>query len=464
MKRFLVAVAAFPWAASLAQDVRIEHVTVLSAERAEPARDTTVSIHNGRIAATAAGTVIDGHGLYLVPGLIDSHVHLASIPGMTDEQGQAHPDIARAAREQMPKSFLYAGFTTLIDLNADPDVMARWKSHDAVPDTYFCGGAVLKDGYPMNFTPKPARYTLFPYMITDDERSAVAAVKHMKADGARCLKAFIERGFGEDTNLPVPSLSTLRALVRAAHAAGMPVFMHANGAWAQSVALDAGADIIAHGMWHWEPRPRTDTVLGSREQGILDRVVATRTGYQPTMQVLYGERDLFDPSFLTDPKLARVLPASLIAWYGTKEGQWFRDELASPGLATSTQADSVFRPWFARVRSATRYLVGRHARLLFGTDTPSAPTYANPPGLNAWLEMRNLVDVGMTPKEIFAAATLGNARAVMLDKDVGTVQLGKRANLLLLREDPTQTVDAYQTIVKVVLGGRVLDPSALAAP
>jgi imidazolonepropionase-like amidohydrolase len=452
MNRLLV-VAAFPWAAAGAQDVRIEHVTVISAERAQPARDTTVSIHEGRIARTAAGTTIDGHGLYLVPGLIDSHVHLGEIPGMTDEQEAAHPDIARAARDQIPRSYLYSGYTTLIDLNSGPALMARWRHHDAVPDTYWCGGAVLRDGYPMNFTPKPARYTLFPYMITDDTTSAVAAVARMKRDGATCVKAFIERGFADDKNLPVPSLETLRALVRAAHASGMPVLMHANAAWAQSLALDAGADVIAHGMWHWEPS--MDTVLGAREQGILDRVVSTRTGYQPTMQVLYGESELFDTTFLADPRLAKVLPASLIAWYGTKEGQWFRDILGH-----GTPGES---PWTTRVKRATGYLVQRHARLLFGTDTPSAPTYANPPGLNAWLEMRNLTGVGMTPAEIFRAATIENARALRIDKDVGTVEIGKRANLLLLRQDPTQTIDAYQTIAKVVLGGRVLDPSELAA-
>jgi hypothetical protein len=339
--------------------------------------------------------------------------------------------------------------------------MTRWKSHDAVPDTYWCGGAVLRDGYPMNFTPKPARYALFRYMITDDTVSAVAAVAHMKADGASCVKAFVERGFADDRNLPVPRIETLRALVRAAHAAGLPVLMHANGAWAQSVVLDAGADIIAHGMWHWEPS--MDTVPGPRERAILDRVVATRTGYQATIQVLYGETELFDPSFLTDPKLARVLPASLIAWYGTKEGQWFHDVLADGKPTTQAQADAGSAPWIARVKHATGYLVQRHARLLFGTDTPSAPTYANPPGLNAWLEMRHLVEVGMTPAEIFRAATVENARALHLDHEVGTVQIGKRANLLLLRGDPTQTIDAYQTIVKVVLGGRVLDPSELSA-
>lgn len=101
--------------------------------------------------------------------------------------------------------------------------------------------------------------------------------------------------------------------------------------------------------------------------------------------------------------------------------------------------------------------------MLFGTDTPSAPTYANPPGLNGWLEMHRLIDAGETPAQIFKSATLTNARALNLDREIGTVEVGKRANLLLLRENPTQTIDAYAGIVKVILDGRVLEPSELEA-
>ena len=120
-------------------------------------------------------------------------------------------------------------------------------------------------------------------------------------------------------------------------------------------------------------------------------------------------------------------------------------------------------PVIDRGKHATAYVVARHGRILFGTDTPSAPTYANPPGLNGWLEMHRLIDAGETPAQIFKSATLTNARALKLDRDIGTVQVGKRANLLLLRQDPTQTIDAYAGIVKVILNGRVLDPSELAA-
>jgi imidazolonepropionase-like amidohydrolase len=460
INRFLLT-AALPWTMAGAQDLRIEHVTVVSPERATARRDATVSIHNGRIVASVNTTnVIDGRGLYLSPGLIDSHVHLNNIPGMTDEQEQGHPDVARAAREQIPKSYLYAGFTTLIDLISAPQAMARWKSHAIVPDTYFCGGAAYKDGYPMNFFPKPLRYELFPYMITDDS-SAVAAVAHMKADGAICVKTFYEHGFGASHDLPVPPLAVIRTLVRAAHRAGLPVLIHANGTDAQRFALAAGVDIMAHGLWHWNEAPKA-TELTPSVQALLDSIIQANVGWQPTIQVLPGERDLFVASYLSNPTLRRFLPASLIDWYQSKEGQWFHDQMTQGDPMTEAQARAEYAGWIQRDEVATRYLAHHHARLLFGTDTPSAPTYANPPGLNGWMEMQNLVEAGMTPAQIFYAATLANAQAVHLDKEIGTVEVGKRANLLLLREDPTQTIHAYTGIVKVILRGRVLDPTDLA--
>jgi imidazolonepropionase-like amidohydrolase len=77
--------------------------------------------------------------------------------------------------------------------------------------------------------------------------------------------------------------------------------------------------------------------------------------------------------------------------------------------------------------------------------------------------MRQLLDAGETPAQIFKSATLANAQALKLDGDIGTVEVGKRADLLLLRQDPTQTIEAYAGIVKVILNGRVLDAARLAA-
>ena len=474
-----------------AQELRIAHVTLVSPELAGPKRDVTVSIHEGRIASIAPGStggasaagpgvvVVDAHGLYLAPGLIDSHVHLEAIPGMTAEQERQHPDVARAAREQIPRSVLQFGYTTLVDLNSAPQAMAAWKSHALVPDTYFCGGAVLMDGYPMNYLPEPERYAMTPYMLIEPGSAAPpgvdsaahtpeAVVARMKEDGAICVKTFFERGFGGVHDLPVPQLVTIRALVYTAHAAGLPVLMHANTSEAQRFALDAGVDIIAHGLWNWD-EPLPASALTARVKNVLDRVIETHTGWQPTIQVLFGLRDLTHSAFLGDPMLKRVLPEKLITWYSSGEGQWFRDQLAADFRTTDPEqlqkeGDRVFGALITRVERASAYLAAHKARLLFGTDTPSAPTYANPPGLNGFREMRNLKAAGLSPAQIFRMATIANARALHLDSEVGTVQVGKRANLLLLHEDPTRSVEAYADIERIILGGRLIDPAELYPP
>jgi imidazolonepropionase-like amidohydrolase len=490
--RCLMLAIALPGALSAA-DLQIEHVTIVSPERSSPMRDALVRVHDGRIVAISRSSgatahsstdmiAIDGSGLFLAPGLIDSHVHLGAIPGMTPEQEAQHPDIARVARDQIPRSFLLYGFTTLIDLISTPQEMAVWKSHDIVPDTYFCGGAALMDGYAMNFAPKPQRYQAWPYMLIEPGTEAPdgidpalhtpqAVVTRMKADGAICVKTAFERGFAADRNLPVPKLDTIRAVVQVAHAAGLTVLMHANSDEAQRFGLDSGVDIMAHGLWNWNQQHATSTELTPGIQKILDDELARNIGWQPTIQVLYGIRDLFSTSYLSDPQLSRVLPSNLIDWYRSPEGQWFREVVSQdvklPADANPRQLDRFVNEGIGsgidRVKHATAYLVARNGRILFGTDTPSAPTYANPPGLNGWLEMHRLIDAGETPAQIFKSATLTNARALKLDRDIGTVEVGKRANLLLLRRDPTQTIDAYAEIAKVILNGRVLEPSELAA-
>jgi imidazolonepropionase-like amidohydrolase len=495
-----LALATFPAGQlAMAHDLRIEHVTIVSPERSSPMRNATVVIQDDRIISisryppsglpSSPGTaveVIDGKGLYLAPGLIDSHVHASGVPGMGPAQEQAHPDIAHAAREQVPRSYLYFGYTTLIDLISAPEQLRAWNAHDVHPDIYFCGGTPIPGGYPTGYVSKADLARQFPYMIVQrgEEASAPvgvdpamhtteAVITRMKADGALCVKTFYERGFGEVDEMPAPRLDTIRALVKAAHVVHMPVFIHANGTDAQEFAVQAGADIIAHGLWHWNREPQA-TELTAQAKTILDSVLAAKMGWQPTMQVLYGERDLFDPSYLSDPILTPVVPASALEWYRSPDGQWFRDVLAAillpkpvlesndPSAQWNSVRSSMAAP-IARNANATRYMAAHEARILFGTDTPSAPTYANPPGLNGWLEMRRLIEAGLTPDQVFRAATLSNAQALGLSGEIGTVQTGKRANLLLLRKDPTQTIQAYDEIVKVILHGRVLDRAELAA-
>jgi predicted amidohydrolase YtcJ len=175
-------------------------------------------------------------------------------------------------------------------------------------------------------------------------------------------------------------------------------------------------------------------------------------------------RDMFDPAFLDDPRLLDVLPAGLVDWYRTDDGQAFVEEIRRDfdGLDDAT----IHGAMGGGVEAASRmvaYLAANGGRLLFGSDTPSSPTYGNPPGLNGALEIDLLAVAGVSPRQILEAATRANAEAFGLADELGTIEAGKRANLLLLGADPLESADAWGTIETVVLNGAVLDRGSLSA-
>src|SRR5262249_9183118 len=150
--------------------------------------------------------------------------------------------------------------------------LREWNAYPVHPDLYFCGATPIPGGYPPTYKTREEQVRKHPYMLVEGKNTPAAVVRKMKADGALCVKTFYERGFGEDEVWPVPKLETIQALVKAAHAAHMPVLIHANSTDGQEFALDAGADIIAHGLWHWN-REQQETQLTARAKAILDRVL-----------------------------------------------------------------------------------------------------------------------------------------------------------------------------------------------
>lgn len=104
------------------------------------------------------------------------------------------------------------------------------------------------------------------------------------------------------------------------------------------------------------------------------------------------------------------------------------------------------------------------ARFIFGSDTAvGTPGWSNPPGLSGLREMQAWVDAGIDLKTVLRAATLDNAKAFWLDAEIGSVEVSKRADLLLLTANPQQTLDAYDSIERIILGGEVIERESLAA-
>ena len=123
----------------------------VSPERKAPLRQGYVVLENDRIAAVGYGdppgtrwdSVVAGRGRFLIPGLIDGHTHLAMAAGLPLPVPQELQPLAAAFAEQLPRSYLYSGFTTVIDLAVfNRAFLDRFKAAPLHPDAYDCGGAL----------------------------------------------------------------------------------------------------------------------------------------------------------------------------------------------------------------------------------------------------------------------------------------------------------------------------------
>jgi len=464
----------------------ITGVTIISPEKLDRIEKGSVLIEDGRIAKVernqkakkpAGATIVSGKGQYLIPGLIDSHVHLASVPGMKLDRNRELQRMVEDYFKQLPRSYLYYGYTTLVDTAVfDRQVLDDFRRAPLHPDLSDCGESLpLANGYPMSFAPPEIRFELFPNFIYDakqanripkehkpEEHTPAADVARVKSSGGICVKTYFERGFADDKNLPVMGPDVLAEIRKAATQNGLVLMIHANGFEAQAFAAAGNADVIAHGMWHWQAHDR-EKELPDEIRRLLDQIVEKKIGYQPTIQVLYGELAYFDPEYLRLPAIGKVVPKEMVRWFQTPEGRWFGKELREEGTSDRAMIEGFERGPLRRVRQVVAYLAARDANFVFGTDTPSAPTYGNLPGLNGYLEMMQLQRAGMSLAQILRAATLNNAREFRMDSQVGTIEPGKIANLVLMSKSPLESVEAYDSITTVFVRGKAVSRDSLTA-
>jgi len=468
----------------------IEDVTLISPERPSPMPHVSVVIRSGRIAQIAPGLVagphatrMNGHDRFLIPGLIDSHVHVGDAGPLDDDAIAAHPELLQAYQAQLPRAFLAFGFTTLVDVNSATEDRTRFIAAPVHPNLYHCGSAVhVLGGYGAHRPPKDAaaanaanlvyqfsQAKEWPAFLDPREYTPARDVDRAAQAGAVCVKVFVEPGFGGVFHWPVPSTETLAAFRAETRRRGLVLIIHANAVESWQAALDAHADVIAHGLWHW-PGDRFSKTPPTEARQVIHQAAVAGVHVQPTLQVIYGELSVFDRSLLEDPRFADALPHVLVAYLKSQEAQaaaramqdQYRQIFAKLQASASVDINTAMSIAPARVTATLRIMLEEKVKLLFGTDTPSGDGgIGNPPGLNGRLELSRWAEAGVPLSTILRASTLDNAVAFGLSKDVGTIEVGKRADLLLLRADPLQSVAAYDAIDTVILNGSPLPRASL---
>ncbi len=365
-----------------------------------------VLVDSGRIAAIGGPEVdarspgvevIDGRGRTLLPGLIDSHVHVAQ-------------DVTGALRQA-----LVFGVTTELDMfngGARFERMKEVRASDPpdVADVRSAGvGATAPGGHPTQMGGGP-----IPTLSSPAE--AQAFVDARIAEGSDYIKIIRDDlSWMRPGGVPTLDSATIAALTSAAHARGKLAVVHIATERDARMVLGAGADGLAHIFV-------ADTA--SRDFGAF--VASHHAFVIATLVTIYGTCGRSNgPSILADTNLAPYV-----------SGQW-RRMLSMTWPAGKTTCNGT--------DDAMRQLAQARVPILAGTDAPIPGTAY---GASLHGELALLVQDGLTPEMALAAATSVPARIFHLT-DRGTIRPGMRADLVLVDGDPTRDILATRRIVAV---------------
>lgn len=422
-----IAILALALSPAAAERYAIRDVTLIDGTGRPASAHRTVLVDGDRIAAIGGARlpvgktrIIDGRGKYLIPGMIDTHIHLRDV-GPDGKKRSMDVASARAALA----GFLALGFTTVADLgnlpgtvqivrNADPRISAR----------LLIAGRV--------FTAPGGRNADIGIAVTSADPLLLA--RHRAEEQPDLIKIVEDSGgFGGQSTAAALAVDLMRAIVDDEHRHGLRVVVHVARESDARNAIAAGVDGLAHPVW-----------AEVESEDFVRLMARRRIPFATTLAIAdqYG-RLVHHPDYLDRPDYALVLTAA-----------------ERNRLRTTQRADFANQPVAAWREAMLPTEMSNIVRIVraggvaaLGTDLVS--------GASSHREMQLLCQAGLSPLQVIRIATLNAAIFLGRDRDLGSVAPGKVADLVLLNSDPSVDIDAAEDIALVIHHGFVVDRARL---
>ncbi|MBM4186712.1 MAG: amidohydrolase family protein [Gemmatimonadetes bacterium] len=440
--------------------------TVVDGRGGLPMPDAVVVVEGNRIRAVGPrGQVaiprgahrVDLAGKFLSPGFIDVHAHVTLGPVEFDRTKRPPALVARTdpgGAERHLAMLLAAGITTIRDPGGVAERVVAVR--DSVARGELVGPRMVVAGEVID---RVAFEGLTRAVTTPEEIRR--EVRRQAAIGVDIIKlysslepALVEAGIDEAHRLGLPAIGHVMATTwTEAAGLGLDGIVHILG-WSPDLlpeskrpayrAMMAGSQF----MYGWLELVDLD---GLEMRRAIDLIAARGVTLDPTLVVFERAVRGDDPAVIRAATLGMASPALRKNWesFFTFNIGWTADDYRRARAA------------WPRALALTKRLHDRGVLLAAGTDANNPWVV---PGESYHRELELLVESGIPPHEVLTLATRNGARMIGLDGETGTVAVGKRADLVVLRQDPTQSIGATRSIEWVMASGRRHLPDRLLAP
>lgn len=455
MLRFVLAVAALASCvsgAAVAEPTIIDHVTLIDGTGRPPRHDQSVVVDKGRfqlvgpsiLAQGLSGRRLDGRGKYLIPGLMDIHIHLAGfsrggkdwVPG--SKTGEWVVD--RKAGEQALASFLYAGVTTVLDVGNIPENILPLRADERAgkilaPHIFATGNLVTYPG--SHGTDIAVNVTSWP----EAKARLQAQFDGQHPDVQKIT--YDDEGWGSRPLIPILPKDLLQHIIEFYNDHGVRTTVHISNESRAREAIYSGVDTLAH-----------TPIQGPVTEAFVKLAAAKQIPMASTMTVGDNYTRIHEhPDFLDQPLY--------VATMNPKERDRLK-KIAAAGAETALPNSSPLyqRSWRLWMKTQTPILEENLRRIdaaggviAAGTDTSS--------GASTQRELELLAEAGIPALEIIKIATFNGARFLGKQDQMGSIEEGRIADAVLLNADPTADINNCKAIAFVMKAGQLIDESKL---